>query len=71
MEGAQQQPSGSGDHKRKAEEEGQEETKCEKKMETIQEEEEVDDVKLVPLHNPEDDVKEEEEEDLDEIFKYV
>ena len=53
--------SGSGDHKRKAEE-GQEQTKREK-METIEEEEE-DGVKLVPLHRPE-------EEDIEEILKYV
>ena len=53
--------SGSGDRKRKAEE-GQEQTKCEK-METIEEEEE-DGVKLVPLHRPE-------EEDIEEILKYV
>ena len=53
--------SGSGDHKRKAEE-GQEKTKREK-METIEEEEE-DGVKLVPLHRPE-------EEDIEEILKYV
>ena len=53
--------SGSGDHKRKAEE-GQEQRKSEK-METIQEEEE-DGVKLVPLHRPE-------EEDIEEILKYV
>ena len=63
---AQQQPSGSGDRKRKAEEEGHEETKREKKMETIEEEEEEeeeDSVKLVPLHDP--------KEDLDNILKYV
>ena len=53
--------SGSGDCKRKAEE-GQEQTKCEK-METIEEEEE-DGVKLLPLHRPE-------EEDIEEILKYV
>ena len=65
MEGAQQLAmtplSGSGDHKRKTEE-GHEQTKCEK-METIEEEEE-DGVKLVPLHRPE-------EEDIEEILKYV
>ena len=65
VEGAQQVTttpvSGSGDHKRKAEE-GQEQTKREK-METIEEEEE-DGVKLVPLHRPE-------EEDIEEILKYV
>ena len=64
MEGAQQVAmtplSGSGDRKRKAEE-GQEQTKCE--METTEEEEE-DGVKLVPLHRPE-------EEDIEEILKYV
>ena len=65
MEGAQQVAmtplSGSSDCKRKAEE-GQEQTKREK-METIEEEEE-DGVKLVPLHRPE-------EEDIEEILKYV
>ena len=65
VEGAQQVAmtpvSGSGDCKRKAEE-GQEQTKCEK-METVEEEEE-DGVKLVPLHRPE-------EEDIEEILKYV
>ena len=65
VEGAQQVAttplSGSGDRKRKAEE-GQEQTKREK-METIEEEEE-DGVKLVPLHRPE-------EEDIEEILKYV
>ena len=65
VEGAQQVAitpvSGSGDRKRKAEE-GQEQTKPEK-METIEEEEE-DGVKLVPLHRPE-------EEDVEEILKYV
>ena len=68
VEGAQQLAttplSGSGDRKRKAEE-GQEQTKCEKKMEMIEEEEEEEDgVKLVPLHRPE-------EEDIEEILKYV
>ena len=56
VEGAQQLAttplSGSGDRKRKAEE-GHEQTKHEKKMETIEEEEE-DGVKLVPLHRPEE-----------------
>ena len=65
VEGAQQVAmtplSGSGDRKRKAEE-GQEQTKREK-METIEEEEE-DGVKLVPLQRPE-------EEDIEEILKYV
>ena len=65
VEGAQQVAmtpvSGSGDRKRKAEE-GQEQTKREK-METIEEEEE-DGVKLVPLHRLE-------EEDIEEILKYV
>ena len=66
MEGVQQLAatplSGSSDYKRKAEE-GQEQTKHEK-METIEEEEEDDGVKLVPLHRPE-------EEDIEEILKYV
>ena len=67
MEGAQQLAmtplSGSGDRKRKAEE-GHEQTKCEK-METIEEQEEEEDgVKLVPLHRLE-------EEDIEEILKYV
>ena len=65
VEGAQQVAmtplSGSGDCKRKAEE-GQEQTKREK-METIEEKEE-DGVKLVPLHRLE-------EEDIEEILKYV
>ena len=66
--------SGSGDRKRKAEEEGQEETKREKKMKTIEEEEEGD-VKLVPLHKPEEeeeyDVKLVPVPDVEEILKYV
>ena len=47
-DGAQQQQSGSGDQKRKAEEEGHKETKCEK-IEEEEGEEEEDDVKLLPL----------------------
>ena len=47
-DGAWQKQSGSGNQKRKAEEEGHEGTKCEK-IEEEKEEEEEDDVKLLPL----------------------
>ena len=70
VEGAQQvattprgAESGAGDRKRKAEE-GQEQTKCEKIEAIEEEEEEEDSVKLVPLHQPE-------EENIEEILKYV
>ena len=64
-DGLHQQPSESGDRKRKVEEEGTEQTKREKKMETIEEQEEgeEDGVKLVPLHDP--------KEDIESILKYV
>ena len=64
-DGLQQQPSESGDRKRKVYEAGTEQTKREKKTETIEEEEEgeEDGVNLVPLYDP--------KEDIESILKYV